>query len=80
MPKPVKRPQSTKSELLKAPDAAAVLNISLRSLWYLAKCGELSPVRVGGSTRWAHQDILAYIDRLRAGRTRTKRRRANDAA
>lgn len=47
--------------LLKANEAAALLNISPRSLWQYTNSGELRSVRIGRSVRYAPADLEAFI-------------------
>jgi excisionase family DNA binding protein len=47
--------------LLRAKDAAAELNISIRHFWQLVADGELPRIRVGGSTRFHPADLDAFI-------------------
>lgn len=47
--------------LLKPDEAAALLNISPRSLWQYTKSGELHCVRIGRSVRYSPADLEAFI-------------------
>ncbi len=48
--------------LVTARGAARMLGISVRSVWRLAKAGDLpQPVQVGHSTRWRVSDLLSFI-------------------
>ncbi len=53
--------------LLPLPEVARRLNVSLRAAERLVASGALSSVRVDGCRRVAVVDLLAYVDRLRAG-------------
>jgi len=48
--------------------AAAMLDVSPRTIWRLAESGELTPVRIGRATRWVTVDVLAFVERLRERR------------
>jgi excisionase family DNA binding protein len=49
--------------LLAPPDAARFLAVSPRTLWGMAQRGELPIVRIGRLTRYAVDDLRAYIAR-----------------
>src|SRR5438445_9423275 len=52
--------------LLTVGQTAAALNLSVRSVWRLAKSGVLPPVRLGDrATRFAESDVEALIERCR---------------
>lgn len=53
--------------LMKAPEAAAYLNISERHLWTITHRGELAAIKFGRSKRYAQADLDAYIERRRQG-------------
>ena len=46
--------------------AAQMLGVSRRTIWLLAKQGELRPVHIRSCARWRRADVLRYIDRLDA--------------
>lgn len=49
--------------LLRAPEVADVLRVSVRQVWSLVARGLLpQPVRLGGCTRWRARDIRAAIE------------------
>jgi len=55
--------------LLRIPEAADVLAISVRALYRLIADGELpEPVKIGRATRIPMSDLLAYMGRLKANR------------
>jgi predicted DNA-binding transcriptional regulator AlpA len=66
MPASVQHSPSQLPELLNANQAAEMLGISCRLLWYLAEQNKLPPVRINRCTRWRRADILRYIERLAA--------------
>ena len=48
--------------LLNAKELAGMLNMSERSLWRNLSAGKIpEPVRIGGSTRWRHEEIDRWI-------------------
>ncbi len=50
------------TELLRARDLAAVLNMGESSVWRHVKNGDIpKPIKIGGSTRWRRADIEAII-------------------
>jgi predicted DNA-binding transcriptional regulator AlpA len=52
------------SALLKVQQLAALLQVSVRSVWRMRSAGKLPrPVEVGGSTRWSRAVIQQWIDR-----------------
>ena len=52
------------ASLLSAEKLAALLDISVRTLWRLRAAGKLpAPVRLGGSVRWRAQEIAIWIER-----------------
>lgn len=53
------------TNLLTAPQVARRLQVSKRSVYRLAKAGELRSVRVGCAVRYAEEDVAAYIQKLR---------------
>lgn len=58
--------QSTFQELLLKPsEAASRLRISERTLWNLARSGEIPSFRVGRSTRYRPADLEAWIESRR---------------
>lgn len=54
-------PHGREPLLLKANEAAALLNISPRTLWQYTNSGELRSVRIGRSVRYAPADLEAFI-------------------
>ena len=48
--------------LLKAPETAALLGISQRTLWSLTASGEIPHVRIRRSVRYAVADLEAWIE------------------
>lgn len=48
--------------LLTEQEAAALLNISPRTLWNLAKTGEMPFVKIGTLKRYRRADALAYAE------------------
>lgn len=49
-------------QLLKAAEAAWMASISTRTLWRLVSAGKFpQPARIGGSTRWIREEIVAWI-------------------
>lgn len=47
--------------LLRAREAAALLNVSARTLWSLTKTGDVRSVRIGRSVRYAPADLEAFV-------------------
>lgn len=47
--------------LLTPPEAAALLSISRTTLYYLARDGDLTPIRIGRATRFAITDLERFI-------------------
>ena len=48
--------------LITAGELAALLHVSVRSLWRLRSCGVIpEPVRLGNSVRWRRDEILCWI-------------------
>jgi prophage regulatory protein len=46
-----------------ARELAGMLDVSLRQVWRLNSAGKLpKPVRLGGSVRWARQEVLDWFD------------------
>lgn len=41
--------------------AAAMLNVGRTTIYYLARDGAITPVRIGRSTRYAVEDLEAYV-------------------
>ncbi len=55
--------QQMEMQLLSAERLAALLDISVRTLWRLRSAGKLPPpVRLGGSIRWNAAEIRAWIE------------------
>jgi len=49
--------------LLSAPDVARLLAVSVATTWRLESAGKLpAPLRIGGSTRWRHAEIVAWVE------------------
>lgn len=56
--------KNTKSEiqLLTAKQLGSLLSLSKRQVFRLNSCGKLpSPIRIGGSVRWAESTIAAWL-------------------
>jgi hypothetical protein len=51
-------------ELLNDRGTAALLGVSVRTVWELARENVLRPIKVRNCTRWRRRDVLAFIDRL----------------
>lgn len=72
------------ARLLYRPDEAAeLLGVSPRTLWSISQPrGELPVVRIGSVTRYAHADLVSYIDRAKNNppRRRPARRESNEAS
>lgn len=58
-------PQTHPERLLRAPDVAALLDVSPSLVYALAETGELACVRVRSSVRFDPADVHAYIDACR---------------
>jgi excisionase family DNA binding protein len=41
--------------------AAAILNVGRTTIYYLARDGFLTPIRIGRATRYAFDDLEAYV-------------------
>jgi excisionase family DNA binding protein len=52
------------SELLTVTQVAELLCVSARTVWQLAREGELTPVRLRRYTRWGRAAVMAYIGTL----------------
>jgi excisionase family DNA binding protein len=62
-------PDGDGDRLLKIPEAANVLAISVRALYRLIADGDIPvPVKIGRATRVPASDLLAYMGRLKANR------------
>lgn len=55
------RPDLPPVLLLKPRDAAKILSVCERTVWKLAKAGELHPVRIGGLVRYSYADLQRWI-------------------
>lgn len=55
-------------KLLKEAVVCERLQVGRTTLWSLNRDGELVPVKIGKSTRWAEADLDAYVERLRSRR------------
>ena len=55
--------------LMRAREAAFMLNISARKLWGLTAGGQIPVIRIGRSVRYAEADLRAWIDRQRGGKS-----------
>jgi len=53
--------------LLKSMEAAALLNISTRTLWTLRKAGRIPYVRIGRCVRYAPDDLESWIVKHKRG-------------
>lgn len=51
--------------LLTSKQAATMLSISERTLYALAKSGEITAVRIGRAVRYDPQDLRAWIERAK---------------
>ena len=50
------------SLLLKASEVGGLLGVSRATVWALHSAGGLPlPVRLGGSTRWRHQELVEWV-------------------
>jgi len=58
------------AQLLRAEDVAAMLSVSLRTLWRMVRDGNApQPVRFNRKlVRWRRQDVMDYVRRLAASR------------
>ena len=63
----VKRWRLDNRLLLKAPQAAYALEISLRKLWALTASGEIPYVRIGRSVRYPVESLREWIDAQKQG-------------
>jgi predicted DNA-binding transcriptional regulator AlpA len=55
--------------LLKANEAASLLQISIPTFWRHAANGSIpKPVKLGGLSRWPQSEILAVIEKAKAAR------------
>jgi excisionase family DNA binding protein len=60
---PTTNAQQITTQLINAEQFAKILGVSRRTLWRLLSAGKLiSPVRIGGSTRWRLDDVRRWID------------------
>lgn len=51
------------AELLDVRAAAALLSVSVRSVWRLKDSGRMPlPLKVGGAVRWRRADLLSWIE------------------
>jgi len=51
------------SNLLNVKDVARMLKVAVRTVWRLRSSQKLpKPVPVGGSVRWRHHEIVAWIN------------------
>ena len=54
--------ESDASWLLTAKQLAALLQVSLRTLWRMRSAGQVpSPLRFGGTVRWRKDEVLQWI-------------------
>lgn len=52
--------------LLDVRQVAAMLGLSMRTVWRLVSAGEIPPpVKVGRSTRWRQGDLETFVEELR---------------
>ncbi len=56
--------------LLDVKQAAAHLNLGLRTLHRLTANGELSAVRIGRTVRYRSEDLTSFIERAATGKRR----------
>ena len=55
--------------LLKVAEAAELFSISVPSFWRRVADGSIGkPIKIGGSSRWPHSEILAVIEAAKAQR------------
>ncbi|GAA4924283.1 excisionase family DNA binding protein [Nonomuraea thailandensis] len=50
-------------ELLKLPEAATIMNVSLRTVYQLINSGELDSYRIRGNRRISRQHLDEYLER-----------------
>ncbi len=61
----VLRTSAAPDRLLTVAQVAAMLAISVRTVWKLCSTGDLpQPLHLGGSRRWRESDITKYIESL----------------
>lgn len=65
------RPLDPRSEplLLRPAEAARFLAISPRKLWELTNCREVPSIRIGRALRYPTEDLRAWVEARRAGRS-----------
>lgn len=62
MPTNVETSRSDQAALLCVNQVAALLQVSVRSVWRLRSAGELiEPVQIGGNTRWRRAELERWI-------------------
>ena len=54
-------------QLLKTPEAAALLAISPRKLWSLTVSGEVPHIRIGRSVRYPLDDLRSWVNQRKEG-------------
>lgn len=54
--------------LLTEREAAVLLSVSKRTLWQLARDGQIHAVKIGGSKRYCVIDLMEFVERLRGQR------------
>src|SRR5262245_53457161 len=66
---PLQEPEDStpppKSEFLKLPEAATIMNVSLRTVYELINSGELDSYRIRGNRRIKRQHLDDYLERAR---------------
>jgi excisionase family DNA binding protein len=56
-------PLGTEPILITASELAAMMQVSVRTLWRLLSQGRiLKPIRLGGATRWRRDEVRRWID------------------
>jgi excisionase family DNA binding protein len=58
-------PFNTRQALLSADEVARVLGVSRKTVYKLARQGEIVSLRVGGLLRFIESDLRAYLSRSR---------------
>ena len=51
--------------LLTVRQTAAILQLGVRTIWRLARDGDLPAVSIGRCRRWRRSDVVDYVNRLR---------------
>ena len=61
------KPLCDQLQLLKTPEAAALLAISPRKLWSLPVSGAVPPIRIGRSVRYPLDDLRSWGNQRKEG-------------